>query len=78
MKDCTSKEILRRLHTAGWEQVGQRGSHVYLKHRALPGKITVPHPRNSIKRKTALGIFKQAGLNPNEIGYERKGGAGNG
>jgi predicted RNA binding protein YcfA (HicA-like mRNA interferase family) len=64
MRDYSSTDIIRLLRIAGWEQFGQRGSHVYLKHESLPGKITVPHPRRSLKRKTVLSIVKQAGLDP--------------
>ncbi|MBT9155080.1 MAG: hypothetical protein DDT37_00045 [Firmicutes bacterium] len=62
MVDYSSKEILRQLRAFGWEIVGQRGSHVYLEHKSSPGKVTVPHPKQSLKRKTALSILKQAGL----------------
>ncbi len=37
----TSKEILKILHTDGWREVAQKGSHRQLKHPVKKGKVTV-------------------------------------
>lgn len=64
MKSYSSKEILKTLYEDGWYIIGQKGSHIQLKHPTKPGKVTVPHPRKNFKPKTLKAIFKQAGLEP--------------
>lgn len=38
----TTKEILKELRKDGWMEIGQRGSHLSLKHPIKPGKVTLP------------------------------------
>jgi len=56
-----SREILKRLKAEGWYEIGQRGSHVQLKHPERPGKVTVPHPRKDVPLKTQRSIEQQSG-----------------
>ena len=58
----TSKEILNQLKRAGWYEVNQRGSHLYLKHPINNGKITVPMHSGDLPKGTLNSILKQAGL----------------
>lgn len=57
-----SREIIRLLMAAGWEQVAQKGSHVQFKHPNGPGRVTVPHPRRDVPPGTLRSIEKQAGM----------------
>jgi len=57
-----SRELIKLLHANGWVDVGQKGSHLQLKHPRKPGRVTVPHPRKDIPVGTLRNIEKQAGL----------------
>ena len=57
-----SREIMHRLEADGWYRVGQRGSHVQLKHPTKPGRVTVPHPEKDIPVKTLKSIERQSGI----------------
>jgi predicted RNA binding protein YcfA (HicA-like mRNA interferase family) len=59
---ASSREVLQTLYKDGWVEKGQEGSHIHLIHPTKPGKITVPHPRKDLKKKTVESILKQAGL----------------
>lgn len=58
----SSREVIKMLRAAGWYLVGVNGSHHYFKHPTKPGKVTVPHPRDSFPPKTLKSILKQAGM----------------
>lgn len=58
----TSREILAALEAAGWRRVGQKGSHVQLKHPDRPGRVTVPHPRKDVQLVTLRSIERQSGV----------------
>lgn len=58
----TSKEIIKKLKKDGWEIVGQKGSHVQLKHPVKKGRVTVPHPNRDMPVGTLKSIEKQAGI----------------
>lgn len=62
MKSYHSREIIKLLEQDGWYFVGSNGSHHYFKHPIKPGKVTVPHPRNSFPPKTQASILKDAGI----------------
>lgn len=62
MKAYSSKEIIQMLKRDGWKLIGVNGSHHYFKHPEKPGKVTVPHPRNSFPPKTQSSILKSAGI----------------
>jgi predicted RNA binding protein YcfA (HicA-like mRNA interferase family) len=58
----SSREVLKRLHADGWYLVGQKGSHVQLKHPTKPGRTTVPHPKKALKLGVLRSIEKQSGV----------------
>jgi len=62
VKTWSSREIIRILRDDGWIEVGQEGSHKQFKHPMKIGKVTVPHPKRSLKPKTVRSILEQAGL----------------
>lgn len=57
-----SKEILKELRKDGWYEVGQRGSHLSLKHPKKMGKVTLPMHSGDLPRGTLNNILKRAGL----------------
>ncbi|NCP10760.1 MAG: addiction module toxin, HicA family [Sphingomonadales bacterium] len=57
-----SRDVIKALKAAGWEQVGQKGSHVQLKHPARKGRVTVPHPKHDLPTGTLKSIERQSGL----------------
>ena len=62
--DCLmqSKDIIKILKQDGWEKCHQKGSHCQYKHPVKKGKVTVPHPKKDLPKKTVQSIMKQAGL----------------
>ena len=58
----TSKDLLKVLRKDGWLEVGQRGSHLSLKHPTKPGKVTLPMHSGDLPQGTLKSILKQAGL----------------
>ncbi|WP_245597805.1 type II toxin-antitoxin system HicA family toxin [Marinospirillum insulare] len=50
------------LEADGWYLVGVRGSHHYFKHTTKTGKVTVPHPKKDLPKKTTQSILNQAQL----------------
>jgi len=60
-----SRDIIRALHKAGFEEHRRRGSHRIFKKGSL--RVTVPvHPRD-LKRGTVRSIIEQAGLTVEEF-----------
>lgn len=57
-----SREVLRRLEADGWQKVGQKGSHVQLKHPSKPGRVTLPHPKKDLPTGTLKSIERQSGV----------------
>jgi len=57
-----SREVLRRLEADGWQRVGQKGSHVQLKHPNNAGRVTVPHPKRDLPKGTLKSIERQSGI----------------
>jgi predicted RNA binding protein YcfA (HicA-like mRNA interferase family) len=55
-----SRDIIRLLERAGWRRVAQKGSHVQFKHPELPGRVTVPHPKQDVPLGTLRSIETQA------------------
>jgi predicted RNA binding protein YcfA (HicA-like mRNA interferase family) len=55
-----SREVIRLLQQSGWQQVAKKGSHVQFKHPDLPGRVTVPHPKQDVPIGTLRSIEKQA------------------
>lgn len=58
-----SADIIKRLESEGWNQVGGKGDHMKFKHPAKPGHVVVPHPRKHIAIGTLRNIYRQAGWN---------------
>lgn len=57
-----SRDILKILLEDGWVKVTQKGSHCHYKHPIKTGKVTVPHPKKDLPKKTVISIFIQANL----------------
>ena len=57
-----SREVLKALNDGGFVLVGQKGSHVQLKHPDRAGRVTVPHPRRELPVGTIMSIERQSGL----------------
>lgn len=56
-----SSEVLQRLRQEGFEQVGQRGSHIKMRHP--DGRTTIiPHPKKDLPKGTLKAIEKQANI----------------
>ncbi|MDO6722650.1 type II toxin-antitoxin system HicA family toxin [Celeribacter halophilus] len=55
----SSREIIKRLLSEGFEQVSQRGSHT--KFRKGGRVVIVPHPKRDLPIGTARNIAKAAG-----------------
>ncbi|MBI3418506.1 MAG: type II toxin-antitoxin system HicA family toxin [Proteobacteria bacterium] len=66
-KSVTSREIIKALKGKGWRLVKTRGSHHQFKHPAIPGRVTVPHPKKDLPWGTVKSILKQAEMMEEEI-----------
>ena len=62
MKAYSSREIIRILRNHGWEYHSSVGGHHHYRHRSLPGKVTVPHPKKDFPEATVRSIFRQVGI----------------
>lgn len=62
MKSYSSSEVIRILEARGWNEVACVGDHHQFKHRARPGRITIPHPRKDLPAGTVRSILKAAGI----------------
>lgn len=58
----SSREVIRRLKSDGWFEVGQTGSHKQFKHPVKPGRVTVVSPQRDVPEGTLRSIEKQSGL----------------
>lgn len=58
----SSKKVIKLLRREGWYLDSIVGSHHHFKHPSKLGKVTVPHPKKSLKLGTLNNILKQAGL----------------
>ena len=60
--ELSSRKIIKRLTSEGWEEVRQTGSHKHFKHKDKDHLITVPvHKGKDIKKNTARQIAEAAG-----------------
>lgn len=57
-----SRKVIALLRSDGWEHVATVGSHWHFTHPTKPGKVTVPHPAQTIPTGTLWSIWRQAGL----------------
>ncbi|MCM3340278.1 type II toxin-antitoxin system HicA family toxin [Paenibacillus sp. MER TA 81-3] len=64
MPSYSSREIIKLIETDGWFLVNTVGSHHQFKHPTKKGsvRVTVPHPKKDLPRKTMDNIMIQAGL----------------
>jgi len=60
-KILSSREVIKLLRDDGWELVRTEGDHHHFRHETKPGRVTVPHPRKSIKVGLLRSIYRQAG-----------------
>ncbi len=58
----TFRELEKILIKDGWVLKAIKGSHYHYIHSEKPGKITIPNHKGDVKKGTAEGILKQAGL----------------
>ncbi|MCY9517301.1 type II toxin-antitoxin system HicA family toxin [Paenibacillus apiarius] len=62
MPSNSSRELIKLLEANGWFLLHTVGSHHQFKHPVKKGRVTVPHPKKDLPRKTVDSIMKQAGL----------------
>ena len=67
MRSYSSREVIRILMYAGWEEVACVGDHHHFKHPNKAGRVTVPHPKKNIPVGTVRNIFRQAGIDVKEL-----------
>jgi len=63
----SAREVLRRLHQAGFRVVSQRGSHIKLWNPTTGHRTGVPFHNVDIGRNLLSKILKQAGLSMQEF-----------
>lgn len=57
------RDVIARLHQAGWVLVATRGSHRQFKHPTKPGRVTVAgKPSDELATGTLKSISKQSGV----------------
>ncbi len=57
-----SRQVIKRIIDAGWHEVSQSGSHKQFKHPKKLGRVTIPHPKKDLPKKTLRSIERQAGI----------------
>lgn len=57
-----SSELVKIVEKDGWYHVSTKGSHRQYKHPTKKGRVTIPHPKKDLPKKTVESILKQAGL----------------
>lgn len=57
----SSREIINRLQSEGWQEVSHTGSHRTFKKPGIPHLITVPHPKKDLGKGLERTIAKAAG-----------------
>jgi len=62
MKSYSSREIIKRLNTDGWYEVGCDGDHHQFKHPFKKGRVTVTHPKKDLPIGTVKNIERQSGI----------------
>ena len=65
----TSSDLVRARKRAGWQEVGQTGSHLHLGHPERPGQIltVAMHPGRVVPIGTLRAILARAGLSADEL-----------
>lgn len=59
--ETNSRNLLKILKDAGFEEVQKRGSHLKLRKEGGP-TVILPHPKKDLPFGTVRSIYKQAGL----------------
>jgi predicted RNA binding protein YcfA (HicA-like mRNA interferase family) len=62
VKSISSRDIIRLLVAAGWQEVRVTGSHHHFRHATRPGTVTVPHPVKDMPAGTVRSIERQSGV----------------
>jgi predicted RNA binding protein YcfA (HicA-like mRNA interferase family) len=63
LRVLSGREVCKILAQHGFEQVRQRGSHIFMQKAAGNSTVTVPVPDHAeLKKGTLLGIIRQSGL----------------
>ena len=62
VKSISSRDIIRALEAAGWQEVRTAGSHHHFRHAEWPGTVTVPHPVKDMPLGTVRSIERQSGV----------------
>ena len=57
-----SREVIRQLKKAGWNEVRQTGSHKHFRHAKQSGTVTVPYPKSDLPIGTLKSIERQSGM----------------
>jgi len=64
----TSRELIRALKKAGFEEQRQRGSHLHLKRISDGKRVTIPvHAHRTLPIGTLKGILRDAGITVDEL-----------
>lgn len=67
MVSVQSRQVITVLQKKGWEFKKATGSHHNFVHPELEGKVTVPHPRKDLGKKTFKSILKQMSITYEEF-----------
>jgi len=67
MKAYSSREVIKILISDGWYLEAVRGDHYQFKHPTKKGKVTVPHPKKNLPKRTIKSILQQAGIQIDNI-----------
>jgi predicted RNA binding protein YcfA (HicA-like mRNA interferase family) len=62
VKSLSSRDVIRLLERAGWQEVRTTGSHHHFRHATRPGTVTVPHPVKDMPPGTVKSIERQSGV----------------
>jgi len=57
-----SRQVIKVLKKQGWELKNTVGSHNHFVHPERKGKVTVPHPKKDLGKKTFKSILSQMGM----------------
>lgn len=63
----TPREVVAALKRAGFEEIRQRGSHLFLRHSDGGRMTTVPMHAHDLPRGTVRAILRQAGVTEDDF-----------
>lgn len=71
LRTLSGPDVCRILHSQGFQEVRQRGSHRIMQKRAGGSTTTVPVPLHSqLRRGTLMSIIRQSGLSRKLFEFE--------